>query len=562
MTKILRNHQKEVVDAVFRYFESGKTGNPVVQACVGSGKSLCIAEFMRQACEMYAETRFIVLAHVSELLTQIHEEQVEIWPNAYSTFYADKLNKKDLKGDIIYASIQSIYAKAFDIKHGIDMVLVDECHLLSDDDDTMYQRFINDLKMANPHLKIVGFTGTPFRQGSGAICGHGKLFSEIIYRFGILDGIEAGYLCEPITPKMKTRMSTEGVPIVRGDYAEGALQRAVDKREITVACVDELMEHGSDRKKWLIFTAGITHCEHVRDEIRSRGLHCEMITGKTPKKERARIIDDYKNGTLRCLVVVACFTTGFNNPAIDLIGFFRPCRSAVLYCQCIGRGIRSYPGKKDCLVLDFGDVVSTLGPVDQIDVKYNPTKSGDAPVKICPKCESVCYAGTRVCADCGNVFEFNKTRIGKKPGESPVLSTQTAPDYHNVIGMEMAEHIKRSDKTAPTTLRVTYFCSNNKTFSEYICFNHKGFARDKAVKWHQLRFPNIPTPTSVEEARKMLYPIPTQIEVMPEGKYWRVTAYNFESLDPPDAPVHEHVEEEPPYEYAPIDENTWDDIPF
>jgi DNA repair protein RadD len=308
----------------------------------------------------------------------------------------------------------------------------------------------------------------------------------------------------------------------------------VDKSDITKACVDEIIEHGTDRKKWLVFTAGVEHCTHVRDEIRSRGVSCEMVTGKTPNIERKRILKDYKDGDLRCVVNVACLTTGFNNPAIDLLAYMRPCRSAVLYVQTMGRCLRTAPEKKTALVLDFGDVVATLGPVDKIDIKQpSGGGTGDAPVKVCPKCESVCYAGCRVCPDCGHVFDFNKATISRKPGNAPVLSTQEdVIETHPVVGMELREHAKYTDATAPHTLCVTYFIAGEQKFSEYVCFNHTGYAREKAEKWHATMCPDRPCPRTVADAISVPYPIPTAITVKPDGKYWRVIGYEWPEAPP------------------------------
>lgn len=527
MAKIARPEQDAAINAIFNYFEVSD-GNPLVQACVGFGKSYVIAKFMKKAHEIYPSTKFMVVTHLSELLTQISGELKECWPDAKKSFYSAKLNMKSLAGDIIFASIQSVYSKAYNLRHKIDLLIIDESHLVSQKDATTYKKLIADLKKINPYLKIVGFTGTPFRQGEGSIVGPGKLFTDKIFHFSILEGIEAGYLCEPITPIMRTRMSVEGVGKRNGDYIEGELQRAVDKIEITKACVDEIIEHGVDRKKWLVFTAGVEHCLHVRDEIRSRGIICEMITGKTPTAERQRIIKDYREGKIRCLVNVATLTTGFNDPEIDLMAYMRPTRSAVLYVQTMGRCIRAYPGKENALVLDFGDVIATLGPVDKIDIKYTPSGDGEAPIKVCPKCASVCYAGVRVCPDCGHVFEFNKTPINRKAGNAPVLSTQEEPiETHPVIGMEIKEHAKKGDPSAPTTMCVTYFIKGNQKFSEYVCFNHKGYAREKAEKWHEAMLPDEPAPDTVLAATKLLYPIPTAITVRPDGKYWRIIGYEW-----------------------------------
>src|SRR5665213_2019224 len=121
-----------------------------------------------------------------------------------------------------------------------------------------------------------------------------------------------------------------------GDYVAGELERAVDVDMLTRACVREIIEFGQARKKWLIFTAGINHCLHVRDEIRKYNINCEMVTGETPTEERNSILSRFKSGDVQCVVNVMVLTTGFNNPSIDLMAFMRPTRSPVLYIQTAG----------------------------------------------------------------------------------------------------------------------------------------------------------------------------------------------------------------------------------
>ena len=52
---------------------------------------------------------------------------------------------------------------------------------------------------------------------------------------------------------------------------------------------------------------------------------------------------------------VAVLTEGFDDPGVSCIAMARPTRSEGLYAQCVGRGTRLHPGKKDCLILDFVD---------------------------------------------------------------------------------------------------------------------------------------------------------------------------------------------------------------
>lgn len=333
--KQARDYQDAAFPAVLDWFEHGK-GWPLVVAPTGSGKSLLIAEFIRRALEIDPTVRVIVIAHVSELLDQNAKAIQGQCPGIHLTFYNAKMKKKNMDGQVVVGSIQSIYKKAHQIQNPpADIIIIDEAHMIPHDGDGMYRRFFNDMKQINPYVKCIGYTATPFRTKGGLLHkGKGALFDGICYEIGIVDLINQGYLSPILTPTMNMKMDTSGVAVHGGDYVAKQLEQAVDTDEITQACVDEIMDYCAGRNKWLVFTTGISHCEHVRDEIRSRGIACEMLTGKTPTEERNHIIAWHKERAQepRCLVNVSVLTTGYDNPHIDLLVFMRPTRSPVLYC--------------------------------------------------------------------------------------------------------------------------------------------------------------------------------------------------------------------------------------
>lgn len=518
-------HQEKAVSSLFDYFESNN-GNPLIVAPVGSGKSLLIAEFIKRASAQYPNTNFIVVTHVTELLTQNADHLRIQWPEANMSFYAAKLGKKSFAGQTIFASINSIYKKAYKIPRKVDIVIVDEAHLISPNSQTMYQTFLRDLKIINKDLVVIGFTGTDFRATEGKLTeGEGRIFTDIAYQIPMLYLIEKGFLCPLVTPPVQTKMSTIGVNARNGDYIESQLQAAVDKDYLTSACVDEIILYGEMRRKWLIFTAGIEHCKHVMEKIRARGISCEMVTAETSIIERNKIVKEYKNGTLRCLVNVGCFTTGFNNPNIDLMAFMRPTRSPVLYVQMGGRGMRTADGKSDCCLLDFGGVIGELGPIDLVDAhkKAGTSEGGDAPVKLCPTCNAVCFAAASVCLDCG--YEFPETALAlKKTAETAaVISNQIEPEWRKILSVVYKLHAKEG-KTP--SMCVTYNTLDGP-FREWICFEHTGFAREKAAKWHRSRS-DLLVPSNIIEALAIKYKAPTGVLTRQVGKFHEILAYDWE----------------------------------
>ena len=85
--------------------------------------------------------------------------------------------------------------------------------------------------------------------------------------------------------------------------------------------------------------------------LRQRGIECGHVDGTT-SKFRAGTVEAFKRGDLRVLCNVNLFTEGFDAPDTDCVILLRPTQSRALWCQMIGRGLRTAPGKTDCLILD------------------------------------------------------------------------------------------------------------------------------------------------------------------------------------------------------------------
>lgn len=524
--KTPRLHQQKAVDATFDYL-ANNDGNGLVVVPVSGGKSLIIAETIKKACTMFPETNCLVLTHVSKLLRQDETHLKEQFPQCTTSFYSQKLKQKSFAGQAIFASINSIYKKAYDIPKRIDFIFIDEGHLISPDEETMYRAFIRAMLIINPYTRILGYTGTNFRSTDGRLTeGEGRLFTDVVYQIPMLYLVEKGFLCPLITPPVRTRMSTEGVGSRNGDYIESQLQAAVDKDPITKACIDEVIEHGIGRKKWLVFTAGIEHCKHVMEEIQSRGISCKMLTHKD--KNEAKIYEEFERGDFRCLVNVSKVTTGVDIPAIDLMVFMRPMRSPVLYVQMAGRGMRIFSGKTDCMLLDFGGVIAELGPVDLVDAVQVAGKGGkgEAPVKLCPECNAVCFAGVSVCSDCGYQFPDRGQDLKQTASTMAVLSNQVEPEWHKVISVQYKSHMA-AGKTTPT-LQITYGTLSGQ-FREWVCYEHTGsqILREKASKWHRVRSSE-PMPRKIVEALKLKFKEPTGIQTRQLGKHHEIIGYDWD----------------------------------
>src|SRR3954447_24626163 len=528
MTHQLRHYQSTAIEAVWQHL-SESDGHTIGVLPTGTGKSLVIAEFIRRALTEYPGTRILILQHVRELIQQNMAELLRHWPDAPVGVFSAGMRRKDLRAQVLFASIQSIHKKAFDFQDPpFDLVLVDECQLIPRSSNTTYRSFLDDLKQINPYIRVVGWTATAFRTDSGMLHkGDDAIFSSIAYEYNIRDAIAEGYLCQPLTTASAVQIDTSHVGTRGGDFIPNQLEAAATDPATVAAVADEIVRHGVDRKGWLFFGCGVEHCKMMRDALRERGVTCECIFGDTPTQERDRIIAAYKRQEIRCLSAMNVLIIGFNAPHTDLLAMGRPTKSTGLWIQAVGRVLRLHPGKQDALVLCFGGNVTRHGPIDRPFVKgeWRDGPPGEAPTKTCPMCAAPNPLSATECIECGHQFPPAVTKIDTKASGGALLTTQIKPELIEVTRASYRRHEKPGK---PPTLRVDYLCGLT-THSEWISFEAIGYPRQKACEWWNKRAPGLPVPMTVSDAlaQAQQLRVPHTIQVKQVGKFHEVVSARF-----------------------------------
>lgn len=523
----LRPYQNEAVAALLSYW-GAENGNALIDLPTGTGKSVVIAQIIKIVAE-HPGAKIVIATHVRELVQQNHDEFVGMFPQyrAVTGINSASLKRRDVDTQITFCSIQSVFKHAH--KFGaIDVILVDEAHLMPRNDQTMYRKFLSDALVCNPDCRLVGLTATPYRLDSGRLDeGDGKVFDKVVYSYNVADAIEQGYLSPVTTRATETHFDLSGVSVRGGEFVAGELEKAVDKPDVNKSAVAEIIKHGADRKSWIVFCSGVDHANHIADMIEGAGYPVGVVLGDTPSEERAQLIRNFKAGKIRCLVGVSVLTTGFNAPAVDLIAMLRPTQSAGLYVQCIGRGTRLAPGKENCLVLDFAQNIERFGPIDAIRVKKKGKGEGDAPVKVCPECDSYVHAAARECPDCGHVFPERQIKIVETFSRAAILSKDIAPlvnpQIPRWIGVDAISFSRHQKPGSPDSMLVTYR-SGFETHKSWICFEHHGFAQQRAAMWWRKLTGGAAVPATVTEALERQHEVRTDIEinVRKSGKFFEV----------------------------------------
>ncbi|MET0389738.1 MAG: DEAD/DEAH box helicase [Polyangiales bacterium] len=386
-TITLRPYQEAAVQAVLTHFRSS-----AAPACIvlptGAGKSVVIAELAR-----LAKGRVLVLAHVKELCEQNHDKFTRMgWP---AGLYAAGLGRKDTGFTVTFASVQSVVRNLSAFAEAHSLLIVDECHRVSDAEDSQYGQVVDALARRNPKLKLLGLTATPYRLGmgfiyryhcAGAVCSEEpRPFESCVYEVSLGEMIRAGYLVPP---------RVEDAPIAQYDFSalaadpnagEAEVNRLlVSHPRVTQAIVVQVMSlaEAQVRAGVMLFAASVAHAREIASYLPPGEV--ALILGETPLPERDALIAAFRERKLRYLVNVAVLTTGFDVPHVDFIALLRPTQSVGLFQQIVGRGLRLAPGKRDCLVMDYA---GTGFNVFQPEVSDARPGVGTEPVSVvCPVC--------------------------------------------------------------------------------------------------------------------------------------------------------------------------------
>lgn len=396
---MLRDYQQLSVDGL-RKSLSTKHKKPILVAPTGSGKTHIACAIVKGALDKGNKVLF--LAPRRELIYQAKKRLQEHGIDSGVVMAGEPRSPYE---PVQIASFDTLHARGMRnqsmLMPDADVVIVDECHLSI---AATRKKIIEHYSEA----VIIGLTATPAR-GDGK--GLGEIYDDLVLSVSMKGLVEQGHLVParyfaPSTPDL-SKLKTS-----KGDYVVKELEERVDKPQLVGDVVDNWLKIAPDRQT-VVFCLTRSHARHVFEAFEDAGVKAGYLDGDTPLDERKQVLEDISNGKIQVLVNIFVATFGWDCPVVSCVVLARPTRNITLYLQTAGRGLRTSPGKSDCIIIDHSGAVNQHGFIDDLipwtldgsedvrEMKKALQKENKEPKDIvCKQCKTV-FRNSRQCPVCG-----------------------------------------------------------------------------------------------------------------------------------------------------------------
>ena len=360
MSYELRDYQRQASDRAVEFFTDKKRkGNAIMVLPTGSGKSLVIADIASRLSEPT-----LVFQPSKEILEQ-NFLKLTSYGVLDCAIYSASMNSKNI-ARITFATIGSVINNKEQFSH-FRNIIVDECHFVNAKQG-MYFDFLEQM-----NAPVLGLTATPYRLSSNSFGSilkfitrtKPRVFKDVIYYCQVGELAQRNYLAKLEYYQVRA-IHTQNLQLnsTRADYTDKSVkaeyQRSGFQNKI-LEIVERLIR--ADRENILVFTRFVEEAQFLVDRL--EGL-AEIVTAQTPKKERERILKEFKSGEIRVVANVGILTTGFDYPELSTIVLARPTMSLALYYQMVGRGIRPHSTKKCSWIVDLCENYDRFGKVENL----------------------------------------------------------------------------------------------------------------------------------------------------------------------------------------------------
>lgn len=340
-------HQTECVRAVWKQFE--KVDTTLVVAATGTGKTVVFLKFIQEALERNPAARILIIAHRKELITQPIARAEEFFPDLTPRMGIVMADKNNVSHQVIVATIQTL-SSGNRLQNILDYgpfayCIIDEAHHSPAD---TYMAVAERLQADG--TKILGVTATPMRTDNDGLS---KVFKSCAYRFPINAAISQGVLVPFQALGFTLPISFKGIGQTQDGWSAEPVGDLLKAENILEIVHRKWESSGGADRQTIGFTASVAQAYATANYFSGQGINAAALDGNTPGDKRDMILGDFQSGRLQCVFNCQVLTEGFDAPETGCIMMLAPTKSDLVYVQRLGRGLRPFPDKKDCLVLDF-----------------------------------------------------------------------------------------------------------------------------------------------------------------------------------------------------------------
>lgn len=334
-----RYYQEEAKAAFFEDYEQNPIGGSgLIYAATGAGKTVIGADIGKSLNQP-----LLFLVHRDELAEQTISKFLAVWKGVDIGLVKAKHNQ--LGATVTVASIQTL-ATEKRLEQVLNakkyaLIIQDEAHHSA---APSWERVLKSI----PAYRL-GLTATPIRSDGVALDG---LFSKVLYKYSVIDGIKDGYLVDIQGRQIDINMNLDGIKCQAGDFSAMALADVMTNKQVMDVVYTKWNEYASNLKT-VAFCCDVNHAKLSAEYFSLRGVNAEWIAGSMDYDTRKSVLRRFSRGQTQVLFNCMILTEGWDEPSIECVMMLRPTSSESLYIQMLGRGLRLYPGKSALLVLDF-----------------------------------------------------------------------------------------------------------------------------------------------------------------------------------------------------------------
>ena len=340
-----RTYQVDAWQNIFTAWESG-TKRILAMSATGTGKTVIFLGVIRQILENEPDARILIIAQAEELIYQPIERAEQFFPDIAKKMGVVMAKNDDVDAQIIVGTVQTLWRGRMEsiLEHGdIQYAIVDECQ---HSPSNMHL----DVLKSIPNAFVLGLTATPRRTDRVSLQNAG--FEKCVFRFSIADAVKANALVPPSVFGFRLDIEVQQTLLDDSEGEITSLGELLSADNILEIVYQKWSEYAANRQT-LGFCASVSQAYATAAYFRERGIAAEAIDGKVAEDERKRIKQDFQDKKIQVVFNVKIWTEGVDLPETSALLMVSPGKSDLAYVQKLGRGLRTHPGKTDCIVLDF-----------------------------------------------------------------------------------------------------------------------------------------------------------------------------------------------------------------